>query len=188
MTDEPKKPMTATEFVEKHRELKFAKGGRLYFDGGLLPGDDEINLMRVRERTFNGPEVVLPKDHPLASRMHRYGDPVTGRFGSRPTFMMTIRAVDRMTQGFRAGTDAIRRLSDTMYYGPRIAKLLHSTDPRQRKRGKRLRDKRMAWGTNWTELEARALVDDFRQEYPDLKRFWNTELGEPYDPERYRKD
>jgi len=181
MTDE-KKPMTATEFVERNRELKFAKGGRLYFDGGLLPGDDEINLMRVRESTFHGPEVVLPKDHPLASRMHRATENLT------QAFVCTIKATDQVSGPMRKLMKQIEHTSFAAYYGRRIADLLTSDDPRQRKRGRRLRDQRFRVGRNFTRGEALALRDAFRDRHPELKSFWHDNLGEPYDPERYRKD
>lgn len=189
MTDEPKKPMTATEFAEKHRELKFVKGGRLYFDGGLLPGDDEISLMRPRKPTFPATvEYVVPKDDPRG-RMHRHGEAVTGRWSGR-RFTMQISVQDKMTPEIKKFRDQLRFYQLRAYYGERIAFLLTSRDRRQRKRGARLRDKLFGWGRNWSELEAKAMVASFREsmEGAKLAAFWNTELGEPYDPERYRKD
>ena len=188
MTDETEKPMTVTEFVEKHRELKFAKGGRLYFDHALLPGDDEINLMRPRKSSFPATaEYIVPNDHPLA-RMHRVGSE-TGRFSGR-SFVMQVKLTDKMTPEVKKFRDQLRFYQLRAYYGERIAFLLTSKDRRQRKRGARLRDKKMIWGLNLTELEARVMVPNFREsmEGAKLAAFWNTELGEPYDPERYRKD
>lgn len=190
MTDEPKKPMTATEFVEKHRELKFAKGGRLYFPD--FPAGDEINLMMPRKPTFPATvEYVVPKDDPRA-RMHRPAGTVTGRFSGKdiPRFVMQISVQDRVTPEFKRVWDVLQYQQYRVYYGERIAKLLTSRDRRQRKRGARLRDKKFSFGWNLSDAEARVMVQNFREsmEGAKLAAFWDTELGEPYDPTRYRKD
>lgn len=38
------------------------------------------------------------------------------------------------------------------------------------------------------ELEAADLVQEFRDAYPTIRQFWDTNLGQPWDPSRYRKD
>lgn len=65
----------------------------------------------------------------------------------------------------------------------RIIRLLLSTDRRKRKRGMRL------YGQyDSPKATAKRLARDYRERYPDLPKFWNTNRGEPYDPARYRKD
>lgn len=170
----------------------FPKGGRLYFDGGLLPGDDEISLMRPRKPTFPAEvEYVVPKDDPRA-RMHRPAGTVTGRFSGKaiPQFVMQISVQDKVTPEFKRIRDVLQYQQYRVYYGERIAKLLTSKDRRQRKRGARLRDKKFSFGMNLSEAEARIMVQNFRESMDGAKlaAFWNTELGEPYDSARYRKD
>lgn len=193
MTDEPKKPVIRFE------------------DAATMPGDDEIDLRRERVSTFakggvlyfpkawppamarliDSAEYVVPKDDPRA-RMHRPAGTVTGRFSGKaiPQFVMQISMSDKISPEFAKIRRTLKVLQDSAYYGKRIATLIHSTDPRQRKRGKRLRDTRFAFGTNWSETEARMMVQAYRDsvEGAKLAAFWNTQLGEPYDPERYRKD
>lgn len=170
----------------------FPKGGRLYFDGGLLPGDDEISLMRPRKPTFPAEiEYVVPKDDPRA-RMHRPVGTVTGRFSGKaiPQFVMQISMKDKVTPEFKRIRDVLQYQQYRVYYGERIAKLLTSKDRRQRKRGARLRAKKFSLGMNLSGTEARVMVQNFRDSMDGAKlaAFWNTELGEPYDPARYRKD
>jgi hypothetical protein len=183
MTDEPKKPMTATEFVERNRELKFAKGGYLHF-----PQPWQKDALAA---LTDGVEYVVPKDDPRA-RMHRHEGTVTGRWSGKaiPQFVMQISMQDKVTPEFVRIRDILKRHQYVMYYGTRIADLLMSKDPRQRKRGNRLKDKRRTFGLNLGEAEARMMVERHRQsvEGAKLKAFWNTELGEPWDPTRYRKD
>lgn len=179
MTDEPKKPMTATEFVERNRELKFAKGGRIHFPSPL--GDEIIAAL-------SGPhETIIPR-----GRLHRPAGTVTGRFSGKaiPQFVMQISVQDKVTPEFKRIRDVLQYQQYRVYYGERIAKLLTSRDRRQRKRGARLRDKKFSFGWNLSDTEARVMVQNFREsmEGAKLAAFWNTELGEPYDPERYRKD
>lgn len=73
-----------------------------------------------------------------------------------------------------------------------ISNLLGSRDPRRVKRGRRMYKewtaRRRAKATlKWSKLEFDDHLLDTMQE-PDLRRWYNTQLGEPYDPARYRKD
>lgn len=179
MTDEPKKPMTATEFVEKHRELKFAKGGYVHFPKPLT---DEIVAVLSEPQEF-----IMPH-----GRLHRPAGTVTGRFSGKaiPQFVMQISVKDKVTPEFKRIRDVLQYQQYRVYYGERIAKLLTSKDRRQRKRGARLRAKKFSFGMNLSDAEARVMVQNFRESMDGAKlaAFWNTELGEPYDPARYRKD
>lgn len=170
------------KWADENRRI-VAPSGRLVFPD--FPVGGEIDLKRHRQPTFDPPEFIVPKDDPRG-RMIRHGE-TTGRWSGR-SFVMQVKLTDEVTPGVKKVRDQLRFYQSRAYYGERIATLLHSTDPRQRKRGKRLRDQRFSFGRNLSELEARVLVGQFRDVYPDLKAFYDTQLGEPWDPTRYRKD
>lgn len=161
--------------------------GRLVFPD--FPAGDEIDLRRHRQPTFDPPEFVVSNDDPRASRMHRPAGTVTGRFsgGQVPRFVMQMSVDNRATPEFLRIQRTLKIYRDTAYYGKRIATLLHSTDPRQRKRGRRLRDQRFSFGLNFRGVEERMLAH-YRAMHPGIADFWKTNLGEPWDPTRYRKD
>lgn len=141
--------------------------GRLYFTGGLLKPRDMGEVIPALEPRGEEIRLLQPRE---------------------PTFRVEIKVTDRVSGYMRDLMRQTERAFIAAYFGPRIADLLTSDDPRQRKRGRRLRDKKFRFRHRFTVAEAEAFRDAFRDRHPDLKSFWNTQLGEPYDPERYRKD
>lgn len=141
--------------------------GRLYFDGGLLKPRDLGEVIPAVEPRGEEIRLLRPRE---------------------PTFRVEIKVTDEVSEPMRKLMKASERMFIAAYFGRRIADLLTSDDPRQRKRGRRLRDQKFRFRHRFTVAEAEALRDAFRDRHPDLKSFWNTQLGEPYDPERYRKD
>lgn len=194
-------------------EKKLTPTGRLYFDGGIikprslgktsqmpfLPKQAEQDLLLSGEAFVDGegrrvnPVMVgidFSRVEDRVARMYRL--PREAMEETRKSFVCTIKVTDNATAGFNRLRDQLKFYQLRVYYGDRIAMLLSSGDRRQRKRGERLKcqqDRRL-WdvGYNLTERQAKELVDSYREAYPDVRKFWNTNLGEPYDPERYRKD
>lgn len=140
--------------------------GRLYFTGGLLKPRDIGKVIPAFEP--RGEEIRLLKPR-------------------EPTFRVEVKVTDEISGPMRKLMRETERVFIAAYFGRRIADLLTSDDPRRRKRGRRLRDQKFRV-RHLTGVEAEAFRDAFRERHPDLKSFWNTNLGEPYDPERYRKD
>lgn len=144
------------------RDHRILGPGRLYFDGGFIKprtlGKTETGAIQYDEEIMD----ALVNKH-----------------------VIQIKVVDKASASFRQFDKQLRHMQNVVYYGERIANLLASKDPRQRKRGRRLRDQR-----NPAIFQARVDVQKFREtvDGAKLKAFWNTQLGEPYDPSRYRKD
>jgi len=71
----------------------------------------------------------------------------------------------------------------------RISRLITSRDPRQRKRGNRLRKAaRIVEPHKSLTAFWKNTLDEPYEPRESLAAFWNKNLGEPYDPARYRKD
>lgn len=174
MSDE-KKTQSVLEWAKENGTIT----GRI----PLLPPGDEIRLIPL-----DGAEAIVPR----FPRGRAYfpdlirNKPIDLRHERKKNFH-----VDMALVGARDFTRAMRRVSLAVYYGNRIATLLTSDDPRQRKRGARLRQQRsdrlLAGWTDWTGIEERVL-SWYDPPETDLRKFYNAQLGEPYDPERYRKD
>lgn len=137
------------------RDHRMLGPGRLYFDGGFLGKTANVDF-----------------DKPIMDALVN-------------KHVIQIKVVDKATASFRQFDKQLRHMQNVVWHGERIANLLASKDPRQRKRGQRLRDQR-----NPAIFQARVDVQKFREtvDGAKLKAFWNTQLGEPYDPSRYRKD
>lgn len=178
------KTLMVTEFAEQNRELK---PGTLT---GRYKGDRVYPLMH------NFP-VMLPRDEavvPLGtdfiqaqSRLHRPVEAIS------KVFTIQIKAVDGLTRSLNKVSKQLRYNQLAAHYGSRIATLMTSDDPRQRKRGKRLHQKRIGglfarYCRSSSYQEAKESLDRFRSTFPEIRDFWNTKLGEIYTPEKYRKD
>jgi hypothetical protein len=145
--------------------------GRLYFTGGLAkPRDLGILIPHVP---------ALDVDDEISLMKVR-----------EPTFRVEVKVTDRVSAQMQKAMGSVNHMIYASYFGRRIADLLTSADPRQRKRGRRLREQMLArqMTLRFTREQAEAYLADYRREFPDLRRFYNTQLGETYDPERYRKD
>lgn len=145
---------------------------------------DEIKMLTDQR---SAKEIVMPR-----GRLHWPVGTVTGRFSgsTEPRFKVYLSLKDNISPEIKRVRDQLRFYQLSAYYGERIAFLLTSSDRRQRKRGARLRDKRLSFCWWMSEAEARTKVQKFRESMEGAKMasFWDTELGMPYDTTRYRKD
>lgn len=178
------------------------------FPGENLQFADEIDLTRKRVPTFMPvdfgrlearvfPERKIPsyeinmKD--ITDAMGRAGESAA-RFARmmKEQQRLLAAAIDQRLFETMMGV-----FVDTPAREQRILRLKHSDDPRQRKRGRRLyaamKKERLAveYGGAVTGRWTGGRMDPpwhYPKSEERLRKFYNTEIGEPYDPDRYRKD
>lgn len=170
-------------------DKKFLTPTGRFYSGGLLPRPHNIPAI------LPAPETVIPvgidfaKTEQAVARYFRVPRDMLEE--TRSSFVVQIKVVDQASASLKRLRNQLKYYQLAVYYGHRIAFLLSSADPRQRKRGKRLRAKKDGglWdvGYNLTDYQAKALAEKYRERYPDVRKFWETNLGEPWDPSRYRK-
>lgn len=141
----------------------------------LPPGDriefTSVDYAAIEARTFR--KANLGYQYQMGGRSFREAIEANARFEqamSQHRAMLKAQIDARVFEAMLSVYASVSPVDD------RIARLLGSRDPRQRKRGKRL----------WSEGKRAPTWKVERHDH--LKDWCDTALGEPYDPAKYQKD